>query len=377
METGTKTLKPKLGESHEALIEASMKKEILNTLSSYQNTINTSQSRTQRILKIPFLGILCALISALFFATASFIVAFVTTVDPIEIVVIRSCIQMMFCVPVIIYNQNSFFGTSGERLFLCIRAIVGTVAMGMSYYSVRLIPLADVSTIVLGSPALITLFACVFLREPCGIFQIFTIIITLTGVVLISRPSFLFGITSIDQVSSADRLQGSLMAFCSCTARALSFITMRKLQKTPIPVVIFMFSFSSITFGLLYLFITGTLSVPSCGQEAVLLVLCGLCGTFGQFLMTTALRFEEAGPVSIARTADVVLAFIFGVSFLDQYPSWTSIVGAFFVCSSFLLTAIKKWRNRSKPSHTSSSERDPLQGKNNIFYNSLLFRKSK
>ncbi|XP_076364148.1 solute carrier family 35 member G1-like isoform X1 [Tachypleus tridentatus] len=373
METETKTLKLKPSASHKTLIEASMK-DNLKTLSSYQDTINTS--RSLRILKIPFLGILCALISAIFFSTASFIVAFVTTVDPIEILVIRSGIQMVLCVPVIIYNQNPFFGISGERNFLCMRAIVGTVAMGMGYYSIRLIPLADASTIMLSSPALITLFACMILREPCGMFQIFTITITLIGVVLISRPSFLFDVILVDQVSSENRVQGSLMAFCACTARALSFITMRKLQKTPTPVVIFMFSLSSIVFGLFYLFITGTLSVPSCGQEAVLLVVCGLCGTFGQLLMTTALKCEEAGPVSIARTADVVLAFIYGVSFLDQYPSWTSIVGAFLVCSSFVLTAMKKWRSRNKPSNTPSNERDPLKSKKNIFYNSFLNHKS-
>ncbi|XP_076358877.1 solute carrier family 35 member G1-like [Tachypleus tridentatus] len=325
--------------------EVSMNEDISDSLSTCQDTVN---KETEVIQKISFLGLLSSLFSSLFFSSASFIVAFVTNVDPIEILVIRSCIQLLTYVPVVIYNRTSFLGVKGERWFLCMRAIIGTVSMGMGYYSFRLIPLADASTIIFSCPALVTLFACVLLREPCGVFQVFTVIITLTGVVLISRPSFLFGVTSIDQVSSAHRLQGSLTAFCSCIAAALAFITLRKLQKTSTSVVICVFSVASIAFGLIYLFIVDNFTIPICGQDAILLVICGLFGTFGQFLLTTALKLEDAGPISLTRTLDIVLAFVFGISFLDQYPTWSSIVGALLVCSSVVLIAIKKWKDKQK-----------------------------
>ncbi|XP_022250372.1 solute carrier family 35 member G1-like [Limulus polyphemus] len=364
-----KSLRPRHVEHHEIFTEVSMNEDSLDISSTYQDS--TSKENNSKVHKIPFIGVFCALFSGIFFATASFIVAFVTNVDPIEILVIRSCTQLMSYVPVVIYNRNSFLGVEGERLFVCMRAVIGTVSMGTGYYSFRLIPLADASTIIFSSPAFVTLFACVLLREPCGMFQVFTIIITLTGVVLISKPTFLFGVSSTDQASSAHRLHGSLMAFCSCIAAALTFISLRKLQKTSTPVVICIFSIVSITSGLIYLSFFSKFSIPTCGEDGVLLILCGLCGTCGQFLLTTALKLEEAGPVSVARTVDVVLAFIFGVSFLNQYPSWTSIVGAFLVCSSVVITAIKKWMYRHKSQNVSLSERKTLTGKNCSSYNTF------
>ncbi|XP_076359109.1 solute carrier family 35 member G1-like [Tachypleus tridentatus] len=357
----SKSLRPRHVEHDEIFNEVSTNEDNLDILSTYQDS--TSKKRNKSVHKIPFLGVLCALISGLFFATASFIVAFVTSVDPIEILVIRSCIQLLSYVPIVIFKRNSFLGVEGERWFVCIRAVVGTISMGTGYYSLRLIPLADASTIIFSSPVLVTLFACAFLREPCGIFQVFTIIMTLTGVLLISRPSFLFGVTSTGKVSSAHRLQGSLVAFCSCITAALVFIVLRKIQKTSTPVVICIFSIASITFGLVYLSIFSKFSIPTCGQDGVLLILCGLCGTCGQFLLTTALKLEEAGPVSLARTIDVVVAFVFGVFFLDQYPSWTSIVGAFLVCSSVVITAMKKWRDGYKSRNISLSEKQTLTSK--------------
>ncbi|XP_013793723.1 solute carrier family 35 member G1-like [Limulus polyphemus] len=367
------SFRPKNTGTHDIFTEVSMNEDLSDTVSSYPHTFNKN---TEVIRKISFLGLLCSLISALFFASASFIVAFVTNVDPMEILVIRSCIQLLMYVPVVIYKKTSFFGVKGERWFLCMRAVVGTVAMGMGYYSFRLIPLADASTIIFSCPALVTLFACVLLREPCGVFQVFTVILTLTGVVLISRPSFLFGVTSTDQVSSAQRLQGSLIAFCSCIAAALAFISLRKLQKTPTSVVICTFSIASIAFGLIYLFIVDNFTIPICGQDAILLVLCGVFGTFGQFLLTTALKLEDAGPISLTRTLDIILAFVFGVSFLDQYPSWTSIVGALVVCSSIVSLAIKKWKDKHRSQNTSLSERKPLKNKTTTIYNSVLPQKA-
>ncbi|XP_013792497.1 solute carrier family 35 member G1-like, partial [Limulus polyphemus] len=232
--------------------------------------------------------------------------------------------KLLSYVPVVIYTRNSFLGVEGERWILCLRAVFGAITIGTGYYPLQLIPLADASTIIFSSPALVVIFACILLKEPCGLFQVFIVIMSLTGVILISRPSFLFGVTLTDKVSSAHRLQGSIMALCSCISAALVLVSMRKIQKTPAPVIICAVSIPSITFGLVYLFIVSKFSIPTCGKDGVLIIFCGLFGTCAQFFFTTALKLEDAGTVSVARTIDIVLAFVFGVSFLGQYPSWTS-----------------------------------------------------
>lgn len=63
----------------------------------------------------------------------------------------------------------------------------------------------------------------------------------------------------------------------------------------------------------------------------------------GQILLTLALQLEHAGPVAIARTSDIVFAFIWQILFFKEIPNVYSIIGAILVISSVVVTALRKW----------------------------------
>lgn len=48
-------------------------------------------------------------------------------------------------------------------------------------------PLADASVVVFSVPVFVSLFARLFLQEPCGPIHILSVALTLAGVVLITR----------------------------------------------------------------------------------------------------------------------------------------------------------------------------------------------
>lgn len=52
---------------------------------------------------------------------------------------------------------------------------------------------------------------------------------------------------------------------------------------------------------------------------------------------------EQAGPVAIARSSDIVFAFVWQVWFFSEVPNWYSVGGAVLVMASVLLTALRKW----------------------------------
>lgn len=60
-------------------------------------------------------------------------------------------------------------------------------------------------------------------------------------------------------------------------------------------------------------------------------------------MLTLALQLENAGPVALARTADIVFAFIWQVLFFKEVPNIYSLVGAFLVTSSVVITGLRKW----------------------------------
>ena len=128
----------------------------------------------------------------------------------------------MICVlPVIVHNRFSIIGLPGERLVLFLCGFLGAVALTSCYIAFRFIPLSDASTIISSAPVFVSIVAWVALKEECGVFQAFTIVITLCGVLLISRPTFIFG---QDETSSDGglRTEGILVAAFSCITVAVA-----------------------------------------------------------------------------------------------------------------------------------------------------------
>ena len=252
-------------------------------------------------------------------------------------------------------------GAKGERINLFLRGVFGFLDIGLSYVAYRMIPFADASTIIFSAPVYVSVFACIILKEECGIFQIFIIGMTIGGVLLISKPTFLFGMDPESVVGVDLRMGGTIVAVTASLCASLTYVIMRRLQKTPAAVVINCFSVVSIIMGISVLAIirnffkeeAGTLSegvgVPETWQEILWVIANGLCAVLGQLCVTVALKIEEAGLVSLARTIDIVMAFIFQVAFLhNEVIHWTSIVGAVIVCFGVCVSTLRRWL-RGKP----------------------------
>ena len=260
--------------------------------------------------------------------------------------------------PIMIFGRMHPLGSKGERMALIFRGVFGFLGFALCYVAYRMIPFADASTIVYSAPVYVSVFAFVLLKEECGLFQTFTIGLTITGVLLISKPTFLFGINAGgDSIAESSlRLEGSLAAFLSSLCSAASFVLMRRLQKTPSAVVISIVSIITIIMGILVLSVIvsflkkdiGILArgvgIPETPEEILWLMANGLCGVFGQLCLTVSLKIEEAGLVSLARTVDILMAFLFQVAFLhSEIVHWTSVAGGVIVCFGVCISAMRRW----------------------------------
>lgn len=58
-------------------------------------------------------------------------------------------------------------------------------------------------------------------------------------------------------------------------------------------------------------------------------------------------RYEKAGPVSVTRTSNIVLSYIWEITILHEQPEWTSLLGAGMVSSCVVLLAVNKWRKEN------------------------------
>ncbi|XP_053306941.1 solute carrier family 35 member G1 [Spea bombifrons] len=307
--------------------------------------IVTDDQTGKKECKCPGLGIFYTILSALFFSSSSLLVKKIEDLHSVEISAIRCIFQMLFVLPGLIYFKIGFLGPKDQRIYLFLRGFLGSSAMILLYYAVQSMPLADATVITFSSPAFTCIFACIFLKEKCTVWDIIFMGFTITGVILIARPPFLFGerIGGFEDDYS-NHLKGTIAAVASAVGAALTLVVLRKMGKSVHYLLsIWYYAVIGLIECVIALFALGEWSLPSCGVDRWLLVCIGMLGLGGQIFLVKALQIEKAGPVSIMRTMDVVFAFIFQALFLNRNPTLWTIGGALCVVASTAGTAIIKW----------------------------------
>ncbi|XP_045883819.1 solute carrier family 35 member G1 isoform X2 [Meles meles] len=281
---------------------------------------------------------------------ASLFVKKVQDVHAVEISAFRCVFQMLVIIPCLIYRKTGFIGPKGQRIFLLLRGVLGSTAMILLYYAFQATSLADATVITFSSPVFTSIFACIFLKEKYSPWDALFTVFTITGVILIVRPPFLFGASAAGGGESYSlHLKGTIAAVAHAVFGALTLVILRKMGKS---VDYFLSIWYYVILGLLesiiILFIIGEWSLPYCGLDRLFLILIGLFGLGGQVFLTKAIQIEKAGPVAIMKTMDVVFAFIFQIIFFNDVPTWWTVGGALCVIASSTGAAVRKWCQGSK-----------------------------
>lgn len=90
-------------------------------------------------------------------------------------------------------------------------------------------------------------------------------------------------------------------------------------------------------------FVFGQLCLPVCGSDRYLVLALAVFSFLGQILLTLSLQLEQAGPVALARSSDILFAFVWQMIFFKESPNRYSLIGATLVIISVVLTALRKY----------------------------------
>ncbi|XP_056285098.1 solute carrier family 35 member G1 [Pseudoliparis swirei] len=300
----------------------------------------------------PGLGLFYALLSTVFFSIIALLVKTIKGVHAIEISAIRCFFQMIFTLPFLIYHKTGFLGPKDKRIYLVLRGFIGSNAMILLYYAVQQMPLADATVIMFSNPVITSLLAWIFLKERCTIWDCVFTVFTISGVLLIARPPFLFGEHRRGIEGNYDNhIKGTIAAFAGAVGAAFTLVVLRKMGRS---VHYYLSIWYYAVIGFIECFITvsilGEWKIPHCGRDRWLLMLIAVLGIAGQAFLTKALQIEKAGPVALMRTVDVVLAFIFQFIFFNRAPTMWSLGGALCVVLSTSGVALQKWYSNSRKS---------------------------
>ena len=226
------------------------------------------------------------------------------------------------------------------------RGIFGTIAMGLTFAGLSLLPLPEVTAIGYATPLFTVVFAAIFLGEQVRLFRLSAVAVGLVGVLIVLFPRFTIDGDTVSKMATL----GAIMVLGASIMRGLVQIHVRRLVQTDSTAAIVFFfsltatclSFLTLPAGMLVNWPALTWISPSTEIVAIL-ILSGLVGGVAQIMITSSFRF---GPVSMLAPFDyasMVFAIIIGWAFFGEIPTSAIVIGAGLVMTGGVLII---WRER-------------------------------
>ena len=292
--------------------------------------------------------------------------------------IIQVCVMLIF----IKINRLEILGPKDQRKLLLFRGCVGCAAAIVSYFSVKYLDVSDIETLTNSCVLITAILARIFLKEKLTLCHLLALVLTITGVIFIIRPRFLFGIeenledffhvnltahamniskTIFDlngtyksiglkthsNRTMAETIFGVSLVLISSFCMSTSQVIVRKLCLSKVH-----FSVTSIYPALcglpasiiisMLLIITKSSNIHLEDEAGILPMqfvysfIAGLFGTAGLIFLNKALHTEDATRVGMMKTMGVFFSFILQYIMLGVEVDFLGILGALFIVSGTL-----------------------------------------
>lgn len=212
------------------------------------------------------------------------------------------------------------------------RGFVGVCSMGLVFFALARLPLADAITLNYAQPLMVVVFSSLFLGETIRIYRWGAVVVGLVGVVIISWPE----LTLLRSGAGVEDQQvlGVMAALTGAATSAVAAILVRNLvhsERTSTIVLWFSLMASIIALG----------TVPFGWEpidlrQTILLISAGIFGGTAQIFMTAAYRHAEISVVAPFEYTSIILAIVIGYLVFSDLPSIYMLVGGAIVVAAGL-----------------------------------------
>jgi drug/metabolite transporter (DMT)-like permease len=243
-----------------------------------------------------------------------------TRLPPSEIILVRTMITLGITYTIIRQLGIPVFGRSAFGL-LFLRGVFGFAALMSLFYSLPRLPLAEATLLQYLNPLFVAILGVWILRERLTRVAVLSLAAAFAGVVMVTRPGFLFGSLAADlpRTPVLVAVFGALMA-------SLAYISIRKLKGREHPMTIVLY------LPLVSLPFAAVLSIPGfvwpTPTEWLLLVSVGVFTQAGQMTLTRGLMAMQASHATTVGTLQVAFAATWGVVLFSEIPSVWTLIGA-------------------------------------------------
>lgn len=260
-------------------------------------------------------GALCILGSALCFSAMSVFVRLAGDLPVFEKAFFRNFVAAIVVFILIRIERVPLRIEKSSRLFVLLRCIFGTMGLVLNFYAIDRLNLADANMLNKLSPFFAIIFSALLLKERVRPLQAAAVAGAFLGSLLIIKPS-----------GANLQLLPAIGGFFGGMGAGAAYTCLRRATRSGVnsQLVVLCFSCFSCLFTVPFI---AAHFVPPTPTQLMLLILCGVFGAGGQFLITAAYTFAPAREISVFDYFQVIFGAIFGLVLFDQMPDTLSFLG--------------------------------------------------
>jgi drug/metabolite transporter (DMT)-like permease len=260
--------------------------------------------------------------------------ALASNLDTFEMMTYRSIIGVVIVVTVAGLTGRLHEVTTRDLGHHAIRNIAHFTGQNLWFFSLTLIPLAQVFALEFTSPLWLTLLAPFFLGERLTPLKLAAVAGGFLGILLVAQP----GTTPLSL--------GTLTAASSAIAFAFTGIFTKQLtRRASVTCILFYLTTMQLALGLITAGIDGDIALPTMANLPWILVI-GFGGLTAHFCITTALTLAPATIVTPIDFGRLPVIALIGVWLYDEPVNLAVILGALIIFAANYLNISSEGRNR-------------------------------
>ncbi|KAG1702088.1 hypothetical protein GQR58_004560 [Nymphon striatum] len=286
------------------------------------------------LIKCPGIGILVGAASGVLYSTSGLITKLLTgSVDPGTIGVVRSATVAAFgFLAGIVRHSKVLDMTKIEIAISFFHGLLVAIFTITCYYSVQMINISDVMTLVGTGPMFVIAIRAIFYRVKPSILEVLTVMLCILSTILCTQPTFIFH-SELDNASNGTL--GKCLALIATFSDGLIIVMFENYPS------IDYFNYLAVHQGVAALLLSAFVGVsqkfvpPKDISDFVYLLSNGVVSIGSLCLYYLAVSIDSSIMASIGRTSDVATGLVYGIVVFQEVPNILSI------CAAILL--VYKW----------------------------------
>ncbi|MGE3244899.1 MAG: DMT family transporter [Beijerinckiaceae bacterium] len=252
-----------------------------------------------------------------------------TGMSPLQIQFFRAIVGLLVVLPLFRHDLTEPFRTKRPILHM-MRGFLGAAANACLFWGITHLLLADAMALQFARPLWTIPVAMIFLHEFAGLRRTLIAAIGFAGILIYARP-FTSGFDP-----------NALIAACGALFGALVIVSIKKLSATEsTKTIVFFFAFWGVIFAAPPLYFVWSTPTP---YEALLLLIVGVLGIGGQFMLTHGFARGDATALVPLDYARIAYGAFFGWLLFGEIPGLWSWVGIFLIVGASIYLVLTERR---------------------------------